>query len=185
MQFLHDFGFISHLCCAYFGIFGIFSIGSDKCGSESQCLPFDEYIGLIRDFIDMRVSMRKEEGKETSIDKIIFTSEDPDLIKARLAYVKNESFPFNFIINDDDAGQQGGGNSKYFRLNDPDHIMLSTLISIKMQLHTKSIVMNACSNFHKLIIDLTLHDCGAHNYMEIYSQNRNPEYRLKCSLIGK
>lgn len=108
----------------------------------------------------------------------MLTSEDKKTIQSRLNYTKNETFPFDFVVNDEDAGQ-GTGFPGSFGEN-ADHIMISSLISLKMQLYTESVVVNSCSNFHKLLADLVVNECGNLNYIESYSDNEKPEFRLNC-----
>lgn len=153
--------------------------GSDKCIRESQCLSFDKYMQLLRGFIDKRHNSLSEQGVNTTIDTIMLSSEDKEIIDSRLNYTKNETFPFEFIINDEDAAQGHGWAAGYG--DAADHIMISTLISMKMQLHTESVVVNSCSNSHKMIGDLVINECGNVNHYETYKDNENPEFRLSCA----
>lgn len=137
----------------------------------------------MREFIAKREKALAEQQNKRSnnvtLTHIMLTSEHKDIINARLDYTNDPSFPYNFIVNEEDTGQ-GTGEPKAFQ-DSADDIMISSLISIKMQLHTESIIYNDCSNFHKIMIELSLHDCGVQNYHEKYKQNDNPKYRMKCA----
>ncbi len=65
---------------------------------------------LAQEFTAMRKKQLKEEenGKNASFDTIMLTSEDREVIQARLNYTQNVSFPFSFVINENDAGQGSG-----------------------------------------------------------------------------
>lgn len=140
---------------------------------ESDCLQFEGYMELLQDLV-------KRKGEDKTYKKIMLTSEDKKMIEARLAFSsKNDTFPFDFIINEDDAGQ-GTGLPGAFKADTADHIMISSLVSMKMQLQTDIMAVNSCSNFHKLLIDLAMHGCGAHSYFEEYKSNPNPKFQLKC-----
>ena len=55
------------------------------------------------------------------------------------------SFPFDFLVNERDAGQ-GTGDPKKFSSGEftPDDVMISSLISLQMQLYSESLVINSC-----------------------------------------
>ena len=117
-------------------------------------------------------------------DTVILTSESKDILQSRLAYIpKNESFPFEFIVNEEDVGQ-GSGNPNSFASSQngftPDDVMISSLVSMKMQIHSESMILNSCSNFHILIGTLVHVGCSRTNYSETLLQNDNPEFRMKC-----
>ncbi len=134
---------------------------------------------MIKDFLVKRTNALHEQGdNSTTIDKIILTSEEKKVVEGRLLYPKSETFPYEFIINNEDIGQ-GTGDPKHFK-GAADEIMLSSLISIRMQLRSESLLLNHCSNFHKLIMDFAVHNCGVQKYMETLVENDNPDYHLKC-----
>lgn len=154
--------------------------GSDKCNGESECRTFDNYMEMIVDWISTRTQTLQSQNDTSILDKIILTSEDKNIMSARLAYEpKNETFPYEFIVNDEDIGQ-GTGLPRAFKKGTGDEIMLASLISMKMQLYSESLLLNHCSNFHKLIMDLALHNCGKVKYMEVLKTHDNPDYRIKC-----
>ena len=154
------------------------AIGTDKCRRESECLPFSDYIQVMRDFITKREKDLASQGRNTTITHIMLSSESKQIINARLDYVNNSTFPYDFIVNEEDAGQ-GTGNPRQYH-GAADRVMISSLISLQMQLSTESIVLNDCSNFHKLMLEQLRYECGYQNYFETYRQNVNPKYRMKC-----
>lgn len=132
----------------------------------------------LKDWVNTRTKTLREQGDDTVIDKIVLTSEDNAVMKARLSFPRNESFPFDFITNDNDI-TQSTGNPKFYHSR-ADDIMLNSFVALKMQLNTESLSVNSCSNFHKIMLDQAIHDCGVQNYCEQYQDNVNPKYRLKC-----
>lgn len=159
-------------------------IGSDKCRRESECLNFDEYMQLIKEFSAKRSRQYSTEvdGKPLIHDTVILTSESKQVLQSRLAYSpKNESFPFEFIVNENDVAQ-GTGNpaSRKYHMVGADHVMMSSLIAIKMQLYSESFIFNTCSSFHSLMGHFVDSGCGMANYFESLKQNDNPKFRLLC-----
>lgn len=154
--------------------------GSDKCNRESDCLEFYEYIELIKEFAVKR-SKQINNGTEILQDKVLLTSESSQVLKARFDYPKNDTFPFDFIVNEKDVGQ-GSGNPRSFNKANfkADDVMMSSLVTLKMQLFPDSLVVNYCSNFHNLIGAFVSMGCGYTNYIEGLSQNDNPELRVGC-----
>mmetsp|Transcript_1554 Transcript_1554/g.2076 ORF Transcript_1554/g.2076 Transcript_1554/m.2076 type:complete len:137 (+) Transcript_1554:327-737(+) len=134
---------------------------------------------MMREFIAKREKALADKGTNTTITHIMLTSEEKKIIDSRLAFTNDSTFPYEFIVNDEDAAQ-GTGNPRAYR-DLADHVMVSSLISTKMQLHTESVVFNGCSNFHKIMLDQSLHNCGVQNYFETYKDNDKPEYRLSCA----
>ena len=122
-------------------------------------------------------------------DKIIVTSETKEMITSRLRYMpKNSSFPFDFLVNERDAGQ-GTGDPKKFSSGEftPDDVMISSLISLQMQLYSESLVINSCSNWHKVIAALFRNGCGLARdfYVERLQTNDNPEFRVRCNFPSR
>ena len=118
-------------------------------------------------------------------DKIVVTSETKEMIMSRLRYMpKNSSFPFDFLVNERDAGQ-GTGDPKKFSSGEftPDDVMISSLISLQLQLYPESLVINSCSNWHKVIEALYVNGCGLARdfYLESLQNNDNKEFRVGCN----
>ena len=141
-------------------------------------MSFSTLMEFVKEWVEMRTKALREQGDNTVIDKIVLNTEDRTYMEARLDYPRNETFPFDFIVNDKDV-MQGTGNSITFN-DQADQIMLNSFVAMKMQLFTESLSVNSCSNFHKMILDQSIHDCGVQNYVEIYHENNNPKYHMKC-----
>jgi len=123
---------------------------------------------------------------ETIHEAIILTSESSKVLQSRFEFEQNDEFPFRFIVNENDVTQGTGNPNKYRKGKasniTADDIMLSTVMAIKMQLHSQSTILNCCSNFHKLILSFLRRGCGAAkiNHFECLQDNENPKYRLCC-----
>ena len=90
--------------------------GSDKCISESMCLPFDRYMELATDIAYPALRYPSNISTSTNSDtrpKLIMTTEDPKIFNDSLAYQQNHSFPFQFLVNDND-NMQGSGYPRDF-----------------------------------------------------------------------
>ena len=114
-------------------------------------------------------------------DTIVLSSESKHMLEARFAYSKNESFPFRIIANDEDCAQ-GHGKPKRFFGGIADNVMVSTMAALKMQLIPETLVLNSCSNFHKLVGDI-YGVCRENNnggYKEYLIDNDNKKFRMKC-----
>ena len=142
-------------------------------------MTFDDSMQMVKEFVAKRKKALNEEGKNTTLENIVLTSEDKQIVQARLNFPKNETFPFDFIVNENDAGQ-GSGFPKDFKPGSADNVMFSSLVSLQMQMRAESIVLNQCSNFHRLMTDLVINGCGSQNYLEEYKENDNPKYRMTC-----
>ena len=166
---------------------GIAIRGSDKCLKESMCYPFERYMELATEFAYPKLNVtttttRKRERRP----KLIMTTEDPNIFQESLVYQKNQSFPFEFIVNTND-NMQGSGFPKAFvnsrkTKTDPttsavigqqqqQHVVdeedegektiVSSLIAIQYHFHASKVYLNCCSNFHAVIAYLIMAQCGA------------------------
>jgi hypothetical protein len=149
--------------------------GSDKCKSESTCYVFDTYMKLMQQL--WRDRLGSPRGKNASI---VLTTEDMRIMKAREDFKTNESFPFKFFYNSNDI-LQGSGRPKDFK-GRADLIMLSSIVSIKLQLHTRILVGNCCSNFHLMLFDLYREGCGAVPSGEVMclQEHPDPQFHACC-----
>jgi hypothetical protein len=149
---------------------------SDKCTSESVCFPFETYTSLIN---QVWTNNKLFSSAETKGD-IILTSEDRNILDASRQYQDNLSFPFRFIVNENDI-LQGSGNPKHFR-DRSDDIMLSSIVAIKLQFYSKFSIGNCCSNFHLVLFDLLREGCGAvtDNEVMCLQEYPDPRYQLCC-----
>ena len=109
------------------------------------------------------------------------------MIEARKSYEgPNTTFPFRFIVNENDVLQGTGNPYSYHEmlaLNvTVDDIMFSTVTTIAFQMMNKVVLGNKCSNFHNMISGFLNRGCGAaHNStMEWIKQSEIPELRLCC-----
>jgi len=143
---------------------------------------------MIKEFSEKRNKQRSNQDNSTMFpqlyETVILTSESKEILRSRLSYTpKNESFPFDFIVNEQDVGQGTGRPTSFMKGNNKflgDDVMVSSLVSLKMQLYAESLVMNTCSNFHFLIGTMTYLGCGLNQYSEGLKDNDNPKFRLKC-----
>jgi hypothetical protein len=129
--------------------------GSDKCGQESTCLEFDKYMQLAKETFKIADSSSSTQHRGS----IILTTEDNTIFQRRLAYNSSTGFALDFVVNEKDTFQ-GTGDTRAFK-KDADAIMISSLVSIRMQMYAgKKVYGNCCSNFHNLIFDFLLSGCG-------------------------
>jgi hypothetical protein len=149
---------------------------SDKCSSESVCFSFETYMSLMSQVWANNKLFSTAETK----GNIILTSEDRNILLESRRYQANSSFPFRFLINEKDVFQ-GSGNPRHFH-NRSDDIMLSSMIAIKLQLHSKFSIGNCCSNFHLVLFDLLREGCGsvADNEVMCLQEYPDPRYQLCC-----
>ena len=176
---------------------------SDKCIDESECPSFETYMLLMQDVWNtnektltdalrrkIRDSSNAEYDDSSPHTKIILTSESSDIFKEQRAFHeggnahhKNLSFPFRFITNGLDVLQNTGNPSKMSPDITREDIILSTLISLKMQFHAKYSVGNCCSNHHLLLFDFLSGGCGAGNTDHIANcmqDHNNEKFRICC-----
>jgi len=160
---------------------------SDKCGRESDCMPFSSYGQLIREFAAKRTLARTGDNTTNSslYDTVVLTSESKQVMEERFNYTEKEDFPFRFIVNDEDP-RQGSGKPGNYRVSgsNADGVMLSSLTAIKMQMMSESTVLNSCSNFHMLMNSLLIMGCSKskNNFVETLHRNDNPAFRMKCGM---
>jgi hypothetical protein len=177
--------------------FGLPIRASDKCIAESECRSFDEYMRLMdhtwkmhkTEFLKSHSDQNKTKQNDLSTS-IIVTSEAPNVHKAqvdfqRQGFHKNLSFPFEFVNNGFDL-HQGSGNPSDLKSRQAnmtsDDIMLSSISTLKVQLHARYTVGNCCSNFHLLLFDFLKGGCGAskNQKAECLQDSELPEFRLCC-----
>lgn len=165
--------------------------GTDKCVRESECLTFDQYMQVLQEFsIKRSKAIHNAEGDESDElihNTVILTTESKDILNSRLRYSpKNESFPYEWIVNEEDVGQGSGNPNTFTQTNgensfDADDVMISSMVSLQMQLYSDALIVNTCSNFHALIQTLVGAGCGRVSYVESMKDNDNPDFRLKCA----
>eukprot|EP00548_Thalassiothrix_antarctica_P000152 CAMPEP_0194143908 /NCGR_PEP_ID=MMETSP0152-20130528/13007_1 /TAXON_ID=1049557 /ORGANISM="Thalassiothrix antarctica, Strain L6-D1" /LENGTH=173 /DNA_ID=CAMNT_0038843517 /DNA_START=335 /DNA_END=852 /DNA_ORIENTATION=- len=115
-----------------------------------------------------------------------FNNSDPNLIKSILP------FEYDFVTNEDhDVMQETGHPKEHFDSYTKkekeditsDHIMLSMISSLKLQLMAKYTIGNCCSNFHLLLFHFLQSGCGAaqDNVGQCLQENEDAEFRLCCA----
>lgn len=146
---------------------GVAIRGSDKCQKESTCLPFSRYMELMTDVV-----YPSFENPSTR-PRLILTTEDPSIFNKSLPFQQNASFPFEFLVNDED-NMQGSGFPKDFR-DQGENTIVSTMTALQLHLTPSQVYLNCCSNFHAVIRNLISAQCGAvrHGNAYIYSHLPN------------
>ena len=180
--------------------FGLPIRSSDKCHKESECLSFSQYMDLMgqtwtkyeKELVPLRrqIAAQSKEHESSINTAIIVTSEASEVRQAQAKYEregfhKNLSFPFQFINNDFDLHQGSGNPSRMAAKNKNislDEVMLSSISSLKAQLHARYSFGNCCSNFHLLLFDFLNGGCGAaqNQVAQCLQENEDPMYRLCC-----
>ena len=174
---------------------------SDKCGLESECIPFEKYMVLMGRLWTKRHAFQMKPDRNRNFDSapispqafnvsIVVTSEAPAIRRAQQSYLEAEKhkmlpFSFRFINNNYDEMQGTGNPSRMLekaKNSTMEKIMLSAISSLKLQLYAKFTVGNCCSNFHLLLFDFLKDGCGAawDQTSECLQDNEDPEYRLCC-----
>jgi hypothetical protein len=160
----------------------------DKCQRESQCMPFDNYMQLALE-VSIKRSNQLLASNKTSEDLtgdqknlykfLVLTSDSKQMMDQRFRY--NESFQFEFIVNSNDIGQGHGRPRSY---SNKDTVMIDTIAALKLQLMPETLIINSCSNFHRLI-ESFYWGCGGGGgnggYLETLKENDNPSFRMKCA----
>mmetsp|Transcript_26794 Transcript_26794/g.38447 ORF Transcript_26794/g.38447 Transcript_26794/m.38447 type:complete len:248 (+) Transcript_26794:3-746(+) len=169
---------------------------TDKCLQESECLSFENYTTYAHT-IAKRDTQRYLSKNDTAplkttngliYDTIVLTSESAMILEARKSYEgPNTTFPFRFIVNENDVLQGTGDPGSYHKmlaLNvTADDIMFSTITSIAFQMMSKVVLGNHCSNFHRMMPGFVNRGCGAAHdgAMEWIQQSDIPEFRICCA----
>jgi hypothetical protein len=172
---------------------GIAIRGSDKCISESMCLPFDRYMDLVTDIAHPTLSLLDSSSDPTSTmtttiqnhlleqksssfqrPKLIMTTEDPSIFNASLAYQRNESFPFQFLVNNND-NMQGSGYPSHFSSSEGEKTIVSSLTALQFHFNAGRVYLNCCSNFHLVLKHLLHAQCGArrHGHDFVFNDKNN------------
>jgi hypothetical protein len=146
--------------------------GSDKCGQESTCLEFDKHMQLAKESFESADSSSSTQHRGS----IILTTEDKNIFQQRLAYNASTGFALDFVVNEKDTFQ-GTGHTMLFK-NDADDIMISSLVSLKLQMYAKKVYGNCCSNFHNLIFDFLLGGCGMAEKVTCLQETK--DYNICC-----
>ena len=170
---------------------------SDKCIDESECPSFDLYMDLMRTLWERHKDHNQFGGTIKNVN-IILTSESLDVHQAQQNYQGTNSFtlskpqseavhvvPYDFITNDFDLIQNSGDPKAIDGGNvTKEDVLLSTLGSLKMQLHSHYMVGNCCSNHHLMLVDLLKAGCGKYRHDDVsrcMQDHEDPKFRLCCA----
>lgn len=96
-------------------------------------MPFDKYMQLAQEMAAKRTKQRNNSGtraiaaeeqniishasKQIMYDKIVLSSDSKHMTEPGFNYTKNASFPFKFVVNNDDVSE-GHGKPKWFKDRD-------------------------------------------------------------------
>jgi len=165
----------------------------DKCYREMKCLKFPQYMQMAQEMTLKRTKQRQNTtgptytGKITNssinmYNTIVLSSDSKSILNARFNYTKNETFPYNIIANDDDVGQSDGKPRKHMYRGITDQVMIATLASFKMQLMPETLILNTCSNSHRMM-QMFYMGCGRNEvgYMAYQKDNDNKMLRVLCT----
>ncbi len=158
-----------------------YSLGQVRHGRK--CLTFDQYMQLTRQQYDKYYSNRTNQP----IANIILTSEQASILTRRHNYNTSSNFRFRFVVNENDAGQGTGDPNEYgASVGGPNAdaiMMVSSFATLKMQLMAKYTVVNCCSHFHRMILDLLRAGCGAVAKPEFrcLQEMEDPQFHLCCA----
>ncbi len=153
-------------------------IAGDKCRREQRCFGFEKYMNIAE-----AMAAKRANATSNIYDTIVLTSDSREMMEARFNYTKNETFPFRFVVNDEDVLQGHGNPMKYnTKFFTADQVMISTMVAMKMQLLSDTLLPNSCSHFHQVMVGFYSSGCGMvrEPYHEILKQNDNPSFRMKC-----
>eukprot|EP00531_Pseudo-nitzschia_arenysensis_P014992 CAMPEP_0116135838 /NCGR_PEP_ID=MMETSP0329-20121206/11406_1 /TAXON_ID=697910 /ORGANISM="Pseudo-nitzschia arenysensis, Strain B593" /LENGTH=677 /DNA_ID=CAMNT_0003630669 /DNA_START=75 /DNA_END=2108 /DNA_ORIENTATION=+ len=141
--------------------------GSDKCAGESTCYPFDRYMELATEVVYPLL----QNSLTNTRPKLIMTTEDPNIFNSSLAYQRNSSFQFEFLVNNND-NMQGSGHWKSMK-DEGEETIVSSLIAIKFHFYASRVYVNCCSNWHMVITRFLLSQCGGqrHRYDFVFGKN--------------
>ena len=67
--------------------------------------------------------------------------------------------------------------------NQASEVMLSSMVALKLQLHSKIMVGNCCSNFHLVLFDLAKNGCGLSESTQCLQETSNPNDHVCCQWI--
>ena len=122
----------------------------DKCKRESSCPSFENYMALATD------ASRCTGG---ALRHVIITSETEEMVSALKSRVFNGSGAALRVVTNGQDVMQGHGDPKRYG-SSATEVMISTLSSLGLQLRAAHLIINCCSNFHKLMGDFTRFAAG-------------------------
>ena len=169
----------------------LLSTASDKCGVESECLSFTEYVAAAQSLWETeRIQSSGSNGGDAV--HMVVTSESRQIFQQHNSYeattrnVNNHSAvrPL-FLWNHRDVAQDTGYLEHVLASNNftADEMMVSALSSLRAQLQTRVTMGNCCSNFHLVLKDLLDAGCGATatSHFQCLQDHADPAFRICCS----
>jgi hypothetical protein len=147
---------------------------SDKCDRESTCLSFDSYMQLADELKNAHF------GDEGNVS-VIITTEASDIARKSREISNNRDFKnFSIVMNDGDILQDSGRPRSSSYRSQASEVMISSMVALKLQLHSKIMVGNCCSNFHLVLFDLANNGCGLSESTQCLQETSNPNYHVCC-----
>lgn len=149
--------------------------GSDKCEGEAKCLPFGTYMNLANE-----VWLEYFSGHDKG--SVVITTEATDVADASRIYAASPAAiqgTLSIVMNNDDVLQDTGQPGFYH--HKADDVTASTLVALKLQMHTKFTIGHCCSNFHNMLFDLLQHGCGLSDTQQCLQETANASYHACCA----
>jgi len=170
----------------------------DKCNKEMKCLEFHQYMQMAHEMALKRTKHRQNTTglpyartltnySNNMYNTIVLSSESKSVTNARFNYTQNSTSPYTFIVNDEDIGQGNGRPRQHKSLGMSDQVMISTLSAFKMQMMPETLIVNMCSNSHKMM-HMFYFGCGRKEdgYIEDMNNNDNEMFAYTCKInVGK
>lgn len=150
-------------------VLGIMIRGSDKCTVESECMPPSTYQEFVTDA-----------QRTHKVKNVVLSSEDNSVL--RYIVERNTTPGINYYYNKDDASPASGSAFEWNKNKiDSDSVMLSSLVVLKLQLHSNVVYGNCCSNFHHVLLDLYKHGCSrSDGEFHCMQNHKEARYRTCC-----
>jgi hypothetical protein len=165
----------------------VYVAATDKCGYESMCLRFDQYMQLADQQYQKYNHRNEPFVPQRKIASIILSSESSTILSRRHNYTTSSKFPFRFVLNENDVGQGHGDPNRYETTSGhanitASQIMVSTMVALKMQLMAKYSVVNCCSGFHRMMLDLLRSGCGVVTkpVFQCLQDMNDPQFHVCC-----
>lgn len=185
------------------GTYGMPIRASDNCNAESDCLSLEQHVQVANLLWKRHEHMRRASrdynythDENKAKPTILFNTESRDVVREQeeyLAAASTESlgyFDRRVIRNTRDvlpdtgrfSYKSGHNNQSLGAAATADPIVLSALVSLKLQLYARLTGANCCSNFHTLLGHFFHAGCGASKQNDfVCLQNmRDPELRICC-----
>lgn len=145
--------------------------GSDKCGDESTCVNFDDYM-----------ERANQAGNSETDPYIILTTEDRKIFDSLEEFEKKGETNLKFFVNREDV-MQGSGVREGMGDASMEAVHFSSIVAIKLQLHSTLTFGNCCSNWHNVVFDFINSGCSYHaeGYSLCFQEDSNPKFHMCCN----